>query len=424
MRIVLATSRFTDSGGGVAVYAREFCRLLSERGHEILVISTELDQTEEGCFGEKSVQALFFPVTGDRQAQCETARRMFDRIVAFDPDVLVSSDHSWLVSLFPCFARRRIRISICHSSCARPIVLPAVARPAETDWIVTLSEAGAGWVVRHTQAQQDQVGAVYNPVPEGGVPSRDAILDRAAEQPLRLVFPGGSNGNKGADAMLRLATAIQESGLDCELIWMGRDLIQRYIPSESRNWIRLTGVVSHEEAEAQIARAHCLFLPSRGEGCPMTLLEALRSGCIPFVSDCPSAMRELVRDGESGFVLPVPEFENLVGKLSELARSVELRQRLMLGARAVYDEKLGSARWVHDMMPLLEKGRSGRLAGPERDVFDASRLALWHRRKGSWMCPSTEFLKDRMAMGTHLVRCTLAGWEFERVVRKSQQTGN
>ncbi|HPS01752.1 MAG TPA: glycosyltransferase family 4 protein, partial [Candidatus Sumerlaeota bacterium] len=352
MRIVLATSRFTDSGGGVAVYAREFCRLLSERGHEILVISTEQDLAEEWCFGDREIRAVSFPVSGDRKTQCETARRMFERIVAFDPDVLVSSDHSWLVSFFPCFARRRVRISICHSSCARPIVLPAVARPEATDWIVTLSEAGAGWVVRHTQARQDQVVAIYNPVPEAGAPSRDAILRRAAERPLRLVFPGGSNGNKGADVMLRLAAAIQKSDMDCELVWMGRDLIQRYIPPESRNWIRLTGLVSHEEAEAQIARAHCLFLPSRGEGCPMTLLEALRSGCIPFVSDRPSAMRELVRDGESGFVLPVPEFSNLVGRLSDLARSVELRQRLMLGACCVYENKLGSERWVHDMMPL------------------------------------------------------------------------
>ncbi len=420
MRLVLATSRFSDSGGGVAVYAREFCRLLSALGHEILVVSTEEDLAEEWCFGDRRVCALSFPVTGDRQTQSETARRMFDRIVLFDPDVLVSSDHSWLASLFPCFARRRVRISICHSSCDRSIVRPAVARPEATDWIVTLSEAGVSWIVGHTRARQDQVAVVYNPVPEAGAPSQDAILERAAGQPLRLVFPGGSNGNKGADVMLRLAAAIQQSGTPCELVWMGRDLIQRFIPQESRRWIRLTGVVSHEEAEAQIARAHCLFLPSRGEGCPMTLLEALRSGCIPFVSDCPSAMRELVCDGESGYVLPVSGFAALTGKLLELAKSVDLRRRLMLGARAVYDTKLGTECWIREMMPLLERGRSGRVAGPEQDVFDASCLALWHRRRGSWISPTPEFLKDRMAMGMHLVRCTLAGWEFNRVVRESK----
>jgi glycosyltransferase involved in cell wall biosynthesis len=421
MRIVLATSRFTDSGGGVAVYAREFCRLLSERGNEILVISTEPDLAGEWTFGDGNVRAVSFPVSGDRETQGETARRMFERIVAFDPDVLVSSDHSWLVSLFPCFAQRRIRISICHSSCARPIVLPAVARSEATDWIVTLSEAGADWVLHHTRARRDQVVTIYNPIPSLGVPDREAILKRAAEQPLRLVFPGGSNWNKGADAMLRLAGAIQKTGLPCELTWMGRDLIQRYIPSEGRRWIRLTGVVSHDEAEAQIARAHCLFLPSLGEGCPMTLMEALRAGCIPFVSDCPSAMRELVHEGVSGFIRSVPQFPDVIDKLLELSQSIEMRKRLMSGARAVYEEQLGEDRWIHAMMPLLENGRSSRRTGPDRDVFDASQLALWHRRKGAWTRPSVEFLRDRLALGSHWIRCKLAGWEFERIIQRSNR---
>lgn len=424
MRIVLATSRFTDSGGGVAVYAREFCRRLSERGNEILVISTEPDLAEKWTFGDREVRAVFFPVSGDRETQSETARRMFERIVAFDPDVLVSSDHSWLVSLFPCFARRRIRISICHSSCARPIVLPAVDRPEATDWIVTLSEAGVEWVLHHTRACRDQVVTVYNPIPSLGAPDRDAILKRAAEQPLRLVFPGGSNWNKGADVMLRLAAEIQRAGVPCELTWMGRDLIQCYIPTEGRRWIHLTGVLSQDEAEAQIARAHCLFLPSLGEGCPMTLLEALRAGCIPFVSDCPSAMRELVCEGVSGFIRSVPQFPDVIAELRELSRSIEMRERLMLGARAVYEEKLGGDRWIQAMMPLLESGRSSRRIGPDRDVFDASQLTLWHRRKGSWTRPSVEFLRDRLALGAHWIRCKRAGWEFERIVQQSNRTGD
>ncbi|MXE01528.1 glycosyltransferase family 4 protein, partial [Escherichia coli] len=57
-----------------------------------------------------------------------------------------------------------------------------------------------------------------------------------------------------------------------------------------------------EEFEKTLSSSCFLLLPSRVEGCPMVLLEALRFGVIPIVSNGKGAMREIVRHGVNGFI--------------------------------------------------------------------------------------------------------------------------
>ncbi len=63
--------------------------------------------------------------------------------------------------------------------------------------------------------------------------------------------------------------------------------------------------------------AHCLCLPSRSEGMPNVVIEALASGC-PVVATDVGDVRYLVRDGENGYV--VSNGENTVSELSGALR--------------------------------------------------------------------------------------------------------
>ena len=55
--------------------------------------------------------------------------------------------------------------------------------------------------------------------------------------------------------------------------------------------------------EPWLARARVFVLTSRNEGLSIALGEAMRAGCVPVVSDV-GELRELVRDGQTGFVVP------------------------------------------------------------------------------------------------------------------------
>lgn len=81
-------------------------------------------------------------------------------------------------------------------------------------------------------------------------------------------------------------------------------------------------------------RAASVFvLPSRTEGMPNALLEAMGSGLPVVVSDGAPGPLELVEDGVTGLVVPVNDAAALASALARLARDASLRRRLGDAAR-------------------------------------------------------------------------------------------
>ena len=60
-----------------------------------------------------------------------------------------------------------------------------------------------------------------------------------------------------------------------------------------------------------LCEADAMCLPSRWEGMPIVLLEALSVGCIPICSSV-GGLPEVIADGENGFLSQSPEFEDYI----------------------------------------------------------------------------------------------------------------
>jgi glycosyltransferase involved in cell wall biosynthesis len=82
----------------------------------------------------------------------------------------------------------------------------------------------------------------------------------------------------------------------------------------------------------EMARAQAFVLPSRFEGLPMVLMEAMALGlpCLSF--DCPSGPRELTDDGHAGLLIPLGDARTLAEALRLLLTDESLREEL--GKRA------------------------------------------------------------------------------------------
>ena len=96
--------------------------------------------------------------------------------------------------------------------------------------------------------------------------------------------------------------------------------------------VSLLGELPHAEALRFLARAKLMVLPSRWEGLPISVIEAMHRGLPVVASDVPGT-NELVVDGETGFLVPMTDVRAFVNRISQLLVDNELRVRM--GARAL-----------------------------------------------------------------------------------------
>jgi len=78
--------------------------------------------------------------------------------------------------------------------------------------------------------------------------------------------------------------------------------------------------------------AEIFVLPSRLEGFPNVLVEAMRAGCAVVISDCPGAGTEIISDGQDGLVFRTDDAQGLAERLAELM--ADPRKRAAMGERA------------------------------------------------------------------------------------------
>ncbi len=136
------------------------------------------------------------------------------------------------------------------------------------------------------------------------------LLERAARttaQPLRALFLGRFDQEKGMDRLVALCKAAKASAVPVEWQIVGKQVIQsRQSPARDLDAIRefIRPPARTAEALTRLYRwADVVIMLSRYEGAPLTILEAQRFGCV-FLSTNVGAIDELIEDGTTGFLYP------------------------------------------------------------------------------------------------------------------------
>jgi len=96
----------------------------------------------------------------------------------------------------------------------------------------------------------------------------------------------------------------------------------------AREIVHFPGTVSNQQVIEILARSDAFILTSEYEGMPLSLLEAMGTGCVPVVTDTPSGIPELVQDGINGFRVPVGDIQKFVERLAILHGDTALRREL------------------------------------------------------------------------------------------------
>lgn len=202
---------------------------------------------------------------------------------------------------------------------------------------------------------------------EGPACSETHVRQRAAEQPLRIVFVGNLLPRKDPVALLS-AVARLSTHHDCadwRLTVVGSHAADPAYASEVvktatalgiADRVEFTGEISDAELTATLEASHVCCVPARYEGFGMVYLEAMEYGVVPIASARGGA-GEFVTDGVDGFLVGPGDTEQIAALLSALATD---RERLAdLGAAALqtavahpsWDETLADVRAFLKYMP-------------------------------------------------------------------------
>lgn len=157
-----------------------------------------------------------------------------------------------------------------------------------------------------------------------------------------VLFLGRLDGNKSPDVVLRAAKKLSPLFPDARFVFAGDGDIDHYhelsVELGVDDKCDFLGWISGEGKEHLFSQIGIFCLPSKNEGMPMSVLEAMAHG-IPAVSTSVGGTPQVIDDGVNGYLIDVGDESALEVALRKLLSSTELRQEMGFAARKKVKEK-------------------------------------------------------------------------------------
>lgn len=128
-----------------------------------------------------------------------------------------------------------------------------------------------------------------------------------------------------------------------------RDMEDMAKRAEITQWLKFLG--NRSDVPAIMKASDIVILSTNWEGLPLTPIEAGYAAKPVVASDAPG-VKEVVRDGQNGFVFPVGNTEALASAISLLLTSPKLRQEMGISGRRLAENNFRAARMANDYLAL------------------------------------------------------------------------
>ncbi len=170
-----------------------------------------------------------------------------------------------------------------------------------------------------------------------------------AEDRLEIINVGSLQPYKGHIHLLKACAILKEERIPfrCRIIGEGgqREHLERFIASKQlHNDVLLLGALSQDRVAELLPTAHCYVQPSvitpsgKMEGIPVALMEAFAAE-LPIVATEISGIPELVRPGETGFLVPPEDANALAEAIKFISQNWGNAKRMAIAGRKLVLEE-------------------------------------------------------------------------------------
>jgi glycosyltransferase involved in cell wall biosynthesis len=180
--------------------------------------------------------------------------------------------------------------------------------------------------------RRERIRVVHNGVIAPTVMDREARRRTGLDGTIPIVAVGRLSREKGHDLLIDACASLADRDL-FTLVFVGEGpersaLLER--ARRARVQLRIEGF--RENVHDYYASAEVFVLPSRTEGSPNALLEAMACGC-PIVAAAVGGVPEIVEHGHSALLAHAGSSDALRLAIDHLVRSPDLRAHLGAGAK-------------------------------------------------------------------------------------------
>jgi len=328
--------------GGAEIHLFEVFARLAARGHRVRLLCSGWD----GCIRETTVRGVQVRRVSTRNGFALHARGAFRRWVAEEPPEVVVENINKMPLFLSGLTRAPFLVLVNHLfgevsfDEAGPVVggaLWLLERPSpwpyrRAGFEVVSDSTKADLIARGVPGERIRV--VLSGVDTATL-HPDPKVPRAT--PPRFLYLGRLKRYKGVETAIRALAIARRSRPELALDIAGqgddRDRLERIAAELGQgDVVRFHGPVSEAEKLRLMRTATANLFPSRKEGWGMTNVEAAACGTPSIAADSPG-LRDSVRQGETGYLVPLGDPAALAEKMLLLANDPALVERLGSAAR-------------------------------------------------------------------------------------------
>ena len=205
--------------------------------------------------------------------------------------------------------------------------------------IIAVSEADKRLALRYRVARPEELVTIHNGIgdtpqralPEGGEPATVIMVARFMPPKDHQLLLEALIGIRSPYHLLLVGDG------------PGRSQVEAQARALGLNNIEFLG--TRDDVPDLLARSQVFVLPTKWEGFPISILEAMRAG-LPVVASDVGGVREAVGEGETGFLVPRGDAAGLRARLEALLENPDLRARLGAEGRRRYEARFGLGRML------------------------------------------------------------------------------
>lgn len=186
-----------------------------------------------------------------------------------------------------------------------------------------------------------------------------------ADPPLTIGFVKTLSENYAPDLLIRAFASALARGLDARLVLAGRGPLQGTLEALSKQLeisdrVSFLGFVPHENVPSLMRKLDILVNCSRSESFGVVICEASASGIPVIVTDV-GGVREVVKDGVTGRLIPPDDLGALADAMVQLGRCPEQRLAMGQAGRKFIEDTYVWSNNVDAVLQCFETLRNSRL---------------------------------------------------------------